>query len=515
MDPVRNLAVNLATIYQKLVDSGDIDKANHLLKLFILEHKNNPELIKIVKSDLERLSLYYFKIAEEKGNAFKFAEAVNECKKSILINPLNKIAHLMLIKFFKKLPNASEALDFYIKCARKVGYNQLIYHNLFASSKLSGNFLHDDESLIVSSLSSKIRDCICKSRILVVGDSHTSVFENISGFEIFYTGASTVFGLQKTNSTKNTKNKIFDKLAGTKPNDTALILAYGEIDIRNHLVKQSHLSGHGINKTCKDLALMYVQFAIQIQELGFKIFLYLPYGSGDYYLSYGSEKERNISAYLFCHYTKAIAEKYGLQSFTLMSEIMDASEFLVNRNFLYDDIHLHCDSKSPLLSSQIKTLILSKLFTLIQDESFRSHHAQLVLEKSIRSSDYRFDCLINLFSNKRPLMLHNQVSGTFLYPESFDFDKDKVYSYTFDLKGNLALTQIEVLLSIENNFFDSITCCYGDCILSLSSFDRQDCSLGSKLILKLDDICFVRFVDFYSSNKFLILSIHFAAKPLK
>lgn len=74
------------------------------------------------------------------------------------------------------------------------------------------------------------------------------MFSGINNIEVNYVGASNAYYLVSEDSSANGAKQLWDRLSKYQGENhlTAILLCFGEIDFRNHIVRQSCVSGDSI-----------------------------------------------------------------------------------------------------------------------------------------------------------------------------------------------------------------------------------------------------------------------------
>jgi lysophospholipase L1-like esterase len=207
--------------------------------------------------------------------------------------------------------------------------------------------------------------------IHVIGDSHASIFSGLDimqdnwpiksknifpPFKSYRIGATTAYNSNK--KLPKIKKILNFKSSDVNKKTDYVMLCFGEIDIRVHLLKQKEIEG----VDCDEIVMKCVEkYFITINKLikwGFKVIIFGPVASAtkniiiDNYSSYGTTQERNHLTRLFNKYLENKCEKYHIHFISLFEEMVDEQDNTKADLFL-DEIHL--SSKAlPLILGKIK-----------------------------------------------------------------------------------------------------------------------------------------------------------------
>jgi len=190
-----------------------------------------------------------------------------------------------------------------------------------------------------------------------IGDSHVSFFSGYnqllplypskgkgkySDFVGYRIGAVLAYSLVKENSSQRGREKIFE-LLGSFEKDEIIIFLFGEIDIRCHLLKQTNNSTKNLSNVIDECVNRYVEFLIQIRELGYSVIVMAPVPtSNNYdpeYPYFGNMIERNNCTNLFNEDLKNKSKIFNIPYFCI-------NQFLIKKNlytrseFFFDALHL-------------------------------------------------------------------------------------------------------------------------------------------------------------------------------
>ena len=159
-------------------------------------------------------------------------------------------------------------------------------------------------------------------KFVCFGDSHRSVFNNIKNVECFNVGSGTAYNLINNESKTGAGKKVKGILLKEDPENTIVILAFGEIDCMEHMYKNYFKGIKGMNQLMRELVENYMKFVNIITKMGYTCLLYGPAFSGKAFNSYGSIKDRNKLVKSFNEELKNKVENDSMVYHYSLSELM-------------------------------------------------------------------------------------------------------------------------------------------------------------------------------------------------
>ena len=184
-----------------------------------------------------------------------------------------------------------------------------------------------------------------------IGDSHTSFFSgfdciipewpqkgrdffgNIKAYRI---GPVLAYSLHKR--WHKGRRLLFDIVKTLNPEDDVVMLCFGEIDCRTHIVKQASSRNMTIEKVVGLTVSKYFSVITKIKDLGFNVWAWnviLPqrkYIDSDEYPSVGTYDERKKATLLFNEKLRCLCDSNGVKFVYIADEVGD-------EHYL-DEIHL-------------------------------------------------------------------------------------------------------------------------------------------------------------------------------
>ena len=162
------------------------------------------------------------------------------------------------------------------------------------------------------------------SKVVAFGDSHVQLFEDCDEIEVNHVGASTAYNLAEHDSSTRGRRNVLSRLSCMNSDSEAVLLCFGEVDIRANVIKYCYQKGLSIDECVESIVDRYVSFASEIASRGFKVFIYGGYGAGSDRSSVGSERERNYAANCLIHLCHEIYQN-GFVYFSLHDVLFDES----------------------------------------------------------------------------------------------------------------------------------------------------------------------------------------------
>lgn len=175
----------------------------------------------------------------------------------------------------------------------------------------------------------------------VFGVSHSRKYLTCHNFQVLHVGAGTMYGIGNTNSRTQHCNKILSKLSELEANSTCLIFEFGEVDLRNHITKQSIKKSESPYAICDSAIAKYLDFLELVQSQGFEIIICGPHCGGGTASGFSSNIERNdLCAYL----NNELAMKgnsRGIYFYTLFDIAVNQKSLKEVDQLFSDKFHLH------------------------------------------------------------------------------------------------------------------------------------------------------------------------------
>ena len=292
-------------------------------------------------------------------------------------------------------------------------------------TKLNSKFSYSDNFL------KKCLEIICVSGIVAFGDSHVQLFEGCKEIDVNYVGASTAYNLMKEESSTGGRRQVLNRVARMNPMKEAVLLCFGEVDIRANVIKYCYQMGFSIEKCIDRVVDRYMSFANEIASRGFKVLIYGGYGAGSDRIAYGSDRERNYAAKYLNMSLFQKCEENSFVYFSLHDALLDEECLETDSSFLVDGFHLHNDE--PIVREQVQTLLLER--------AYKAAKALFIKRRQASPSNL----ILGNVGVPSPLRVGSLDSGYL----SWESDTDFMYSIAFDLGAFLRFEIINLELESD------------------------------------------------------------------
>lgn len=223
-----------------------------------------------------------------------------------------------------------------------------------------------------------------------IGDSHVSFFggqdviqpgwpqhsqDLLSFFVTHHLGGALAYNLTRMGTNVRGREKLFEVLEQAVPAAGNVLLSFGEIDCRAHVLKQAAKRGVSSAAIIAECLEQYFHVVREVQARGFQVIVYnavpsaipRPRKSGrdDDYVAVGSQSERNEAIRQFNAGAKARCADLRVSFLETFPALVDAED-RTRRWYYFDAIHL---------SQRAMPLTLRALARLFPDR----HYPQLPL----------------------------------------------------------------------------------------------------------------------------------------
>ena len=205
--------------------------------------------------------------------------------------------------------------------------------------------------------------------IYCLGDSHVNFFsgnnilqpewpkahiDRVPIFRTYKLGAHLAYGLTRNDS--HSRKKLFTVLKKI-PKGSNIILCYGEIDCRVHLIRQSEEQKRSLEAVVNECVDKYFLVVKKIYDMGYKVIVFHLIPSTalniirEGFPTYGSPIERNKVTIIFNRRLAYWAKKYNFSQVSLFDQLLLPSGS-TNMKYYADPIHLST-SALPMMLSEI------------------------------------------------------------------------------------------------------------------------------------------------------------------
>ncbi len=208
-----------------------------------------------------------------------------------------------------------------------------------------------------------------------IGDSHASFFSGTDAiqpvwpelgknyiplFKAYRLGPVTAYNLCKTGTKSGGREKLFEVLKTIETNSTVL-LSFGEIDCRVHLLKQSREHDRPLADVVNECVDRYFGVVQEVKSLGYQVLVWAAIPSTiagkiaePDYVAYGTCAERNEVTKLFNNRLTQLAEAQKIPVISVFNELV-LPNGLTNFAYYSDEVHLS-QKAMPLVVRKIKAL---------------------------------------------------------------------------------------------------------------------------------------------------------------
>ncbi len=176
--------------------------------------------------------------------------------------------------------------------------------------------------------------------ILSFGDSHVKIFDCIDGITNFPFKSGTAYNLNNSSSSSGTFRSVMNSLQKYSPNDTSIILTYGEIDLRVHIAKQSRARNILPELIVKDIVKNYINFVDRLLLQGYSVFINLPHSGGSETASSISMEARNDLCRFMNNLMFRMCKTRGIKCSSLHNIVVDKITRQSRYQYFIDDFHL-------------------------------------------------------------------------------------------------------------------------------------------------------------------------------
>lgn len=218
-------------------------------------------------------------------------------------------------------------------------------------------------------------------KIYCIGDSHINFFSgknqiqaswpspSLSYFPFFVpfrVGPVLAYSLSQLNTTNQGREKVF-RILKSIPANSYVLFSFGEIDCRNHLIKQAKVQKKTINSLVVNCVDRYLDMLNEVKALGFKILVWnvLPLcrqisSENSPYPTFGTQADRDRAIYLFNRELKKGCKRRNFKFVSIYDKVT-TSQKKAKKSYYFDEIHL---------SQKAMPLTLNRLTSMIPDIDF-------------------------------------------------------------------------------------------------------------------------------------------------
>jgi hypothetical protein len=227
--------------------------------------------------------------------------------------------------------------------------------------------------------------------IYCIGDSHIHFFSGwdhigpeypklyygrLPYFKSFRLGAVLAYNLCTTGTTTKGREKLLEIVNSKIKPPAKILLSFGEIDCRAHLLKQKEIRKKPIEEIVAECVDRYLSVIMEITAMGFEVIVWNVVPSSltdiqdDRYGTYGSCVERNAVSKLFNDSLGERCREHRIKFISIFSKLIDEQGLSKNEYYM-DNIHI---------SQKAMPLALEELKKHIPDFTFDVGKSRLLLE---------------------------------------------------------------------------------------------------------------------------------------
>jgi len=212
-----------------------------------------------------------------------------------------------------------------------------------------------------------------RSMIYVIGDSHVCALsgknkihesfpldmgDGVSGIRTIRLGAVLAYNLVSLDTRNKGRQRLFTVLRILPPRANVLLL-FGEIDCRAHLIKQAAEQKHPLAAIVRKCVSRYVRVVREVKQLGFRVGVLAPFASSwdtvdpsIEFPCFGTCRERNAVTRLFTDELTGQCAPLRIPVISVLDDLTDASGDTRPKYFM-DGFHLSTQAL-PLMVPKIK-----------------------------------------------------------------------------------------------------------------------------------------------------------------
>jgi len=257
-------------------------------------------------------------------------------------------------------------------------------------------------------------------KILVAGDSHSIILGNnvvstdpskvsrFPGVEVLHLGPALAYTLPLPSSL-NAGPRLIEHIAARPDEYDSLMLCFGEIDARAHLVKQAVLHGLSLRAAVDQLVDHYFRFIDElVQRFGLAVFVWGPVGTMPDHIDFynpdyptvGTEQERNQATVLLHRALAARCETHAHAHYVSIAPQLVGPDLRTAAVYYEDGVHLNRKGLSLALVEirrRLAELGFGHIAERFPEQVFCADEASL-RDVSARAS------IVHLSSTQDPLM---------------------------------------------------------------------------------------------------------------
>lgn len=212
-----------------------------------------------------------------------------------------------------------------------------------------------------------------RAPVICIGDSHASFFSGAHSFQFLwpepspqllphvsghYIASALAYSLNRRGSSERGIEKLENFLRSKSlVKGATLMLSFGEIDLRNHVIAQAREQGRSVEAIVADCVSAYRHAVELTQAAGFRTMIWAPPPSRADEAPYphmfptvGSEVERNAATRQFIAALRATMLPLGVPVISIFDEMVGA-DLRSDARYFMDSCHLNMAATAPAIAA--------------------------------------------------------------------------------------------------------------------------------------------------------------------
>ena len=199
-------------------------------------------------------------------------------------------------------------------------------------------------------------------KIHCIGDSHTSFFSGYNFIQAefpeigksivrniftYRIGAPLAYNLCDWESNSRSHEKLLKILTTLKPKEDFILLCFGEIDCRAHIIRQAEISGIEISAVVAECVTRYLKVILEIKSKKFDVGVWnvIPTAisiesQNPEFPHYGNYVQRNKVSFMFNEKMKEYSCQHGFYYFGIFGKLIKKN-WVTREKYYLDKIHLN------------------------------------------------------------------------------------------------------------------------------------------------------------------------------
>ena len=182
----------------------------------------------------------------------------------------------------------------------------------------------------------------------IIGCSHAWALAGLPESGSYHIGPVLAHSLSREKTTNKGREKLFKVLSLLDPNNSEVVLAFGEIDIRAHVTNQATQQKVSPMRVLTVLSYEYFNVIKEVRAKGFKVYIWcvththlLPTDVSRVPATDSLEVRRKYTTFFNESMKKLCKQEKNII-------FVDMAEEFKSTNYLYDKIHLHPNAKERI-----------------------------------------------------------------------------------------------------------------------------------------------------------------------